>query len=246
MTNLSIDNNLLLIISCIIFLTVVVAIILIVVKNKKDEMSFIEEDTDEEDLKEIEEIEKENLGETKTNLEEVLEHMQANLDAKPEEVVQTFEREQEDKAIISYKELVRVLKEGETLTNLPKMNKVEFDDEEEVGNDLHKMVDKVKVPMSKDSMKKFKSSDFISPVYGKDKKEIKENIKREDFDSTQSFENVIKQIDDYKLDDYIEEFNTEKSEFISLEQTLDLDPLTDDVKQNEDFLQALKEFREHL
>ena len=52
----------------------------------------------------------------------MLEKMQEDLDKKPEDVVTTFENEQEEKAIISYQELVDSIKE--------KSPKVEIVDDE--------------------------------------------------------------------------------------------------------------------
>ena len=209
MQNIAIDSNLLLILSCIIFVIVIFTIVLVIVKNKKEDIEDEIEDV-QEDLEEIKKIEIENTCDIKSDIEVVLEHMQENLETKPAEVVETFERDQEDKAIISYKELVRVLKEGETSTNLPKMNHVDFNDLDEEPNNLKDLVNKVKIPMSKDSFKKFKSSEFISPVFGKDKK-LEQEVEIEEVIEP---ENEV--LDKYNLNDYIEEFNVEKSNFNSL------------------------------
>ena len=49
------------------------------------------------------------------------------------------------------------------------------------------------------------------------------------------------------VNNYLNEFKTDSNIRIdSLEQTLDLGPITAEIKKNEEFLQALKEFRENL
>ena len=71
------------------------------------------------------------------------------------------------------------------------------------------------------------------------------SFKQED-DIKEYLDNFYKQIKDYKLDDYLEEFNNNSSDVNTLEQTLDMEPISAEIKQNEEFLKALKEFRENL
>ena len=71
------------------------------------------------------------------------------------------------------------------------------------------------------------------------------SFKQED-DIKEYLDNFDKQIKDYKLDDYLEEFNNNSSDVNTLEQTLDMEPISSEIKQNEEFLKALKEFRENL
>ena len=70
------------------------------------------------------------------------------------------------------------------------------------------------------------------------------SFKKEE-DINEYLENFDKQINDYKLDDYLEEFN-ENKKIDSLEQTLDMEPISAEMKKNEDFLKALIDFRENL
>ena len=177
----------------------------------------------------------EQVDDKTKELEDVLEKMQKDLEAKPVDVVASFEKEQEEKAIISYSELVKTLKKGQP--------------EEEKTIDI--LVDEIKEAASSNEStydKKFKNTDFISPVYGKMDEHLDypkvSSFKKEE-DINEYLENFDKQINDYKLDDYLEEFN-ENKKIDSLEQTLDMEPISAEMKKNEDFLKALIDFRENL
>ena len=50
---------------------------------------------------------------------------------------------------------------------------------------------------------------------------------------------------EYNIESYLKEFKNDTN-LNTLEQTLDMEPISNEVKQNEDFLKALKEFRENL
>ena len=87
---------------------------LIYMKRKNLRLFKAEEESLLDDLKELETepevkitqiVEEAKEEKPKANLEEVLEKMQADLDKK-EDVVAIFEQEQEEKAIISYQELL--------------------------------------------------------------------------------------------------------------------------------------------
>ncbi len=58
---------------------------------------------------EPEEVEPVSFITKKSEIEEMLEKMQQDLDAKSEDVVETFEKEQEEKSIISYQELLKTI-----------------------------------------------------------------------------------------------------------------------------------------
>ena len=73
----------------------------------------------------------------------------------------------------------------------------------------------------------------------------KVNSFKQDDEVGEYLEDFDKKISDYKLDDYLEEFNS-NIEINTLEQTLDMEPISNEIKKNEDFLKALKEFRENL
>ena len=249
MSSLVIDTNMLICIAAFIFLVVVVFMALIIVRDKKSNVEEISE------LEEIEELEKE-LGikgehmdiieekDNKSELEKVLEKMQKNLETKPEEVVEKFEKEQEEKAIISYQELVKSLKKGNVENTIE--TSIEEKELKDSRPELKQIVDSIKNPVIsniKETSKKFKNTEFISPVFGK----MEEHLE----DKRRSYEEPIEKFDEiyesYNLNDYLNEFKTDSNIRIdSLEQTLDLGPITAEIKKNEEFLQALKEFRENL
>ena len=128
----------------------------------------------------IEEIEnkKEN-----NELESLIEQMQQDIEMKPEEVVKKFEEDQEEKAIISYQELVDNVKQGkidiveddngdvnfvEQLTEekTPVIETIE--DESSVTPEMVKeAIDTIARDKKEEEVKTFKNSDFISPIYGK-------------------------------------------------------------------------------
>lgn len=224
----------------------------------------VEEDKEEkmEVVQEVETKKQEPVVKTKQDssldIEAMLEQMQKDLSAKAEDVVATFEQEQEENSIISYQELVRSLK-GENVvpvqTSVEPVIKVE------------EPVAKKEVPhteqLSMDAMmqetkvepKRFKNTEFISPVYGKmeehleyptvpqfnkNDREIEKEL--ETYESNTESSLVNKNIDDF-LGDFDFDNNIEVN---SLEQTLNMKPLSEEVKKNDEFLQALKDFRKNL
>ena len=172
------------------------------------------------------------------------------------------ENEQEEKAIISYQELVDSIKE--------KSPKVEIvDDEleyhqnklqEELSQTIEAIENKeprlqeIEVSSTNDktteAVKKFKNTDFISPVYGK----MDEHLEYPTVPSFEKHEQIeIDFDDDYlelenrNIDDYLDEFDFKNNmEINTLEQTLDMPPISKEIKKNDEFLQALKEFRKNL
>lgn len=234
--NINISNEVLLIFSCLILLIILSVVIFNIVKSKRKEDKEIDNIISSmvQERKEPKE-EVEQVDDKTKELEDVLEKMQKDLEAKPVDVVASFEKEQEEKAIISYSELVKTLKKGQP--------------EEEKTIDI--LVDEIKEAASSNEStydKKFKNTDFISPVYGKMDEHLDypkvSSFKKEE-DINEYLENFDKQINDYKLDDYLEEFN-ENKKIDSLEQTLDMEPISAEMKKNEDFLKALIDFRENL
>lgn len=234
--NLNINNELILILACSILLIIVLLFVFHMISSRKKEEKEIDNiisnmvQERKEGKEQVEEVD----DKTK-ELEDVLEKMQKDLEAKPIDVVANFEREQEEKAIISYTELVKTLKKGPS--------------EEEKTLDI--LVDEIKEAASNNESKedkKFKNTDFISPVYGKMEEHLeypKVNSFKQDDEIGEYLEDFDKKISDYKLDDYLEEFNS-NIEINTLEQTLDMEPISNEIKKNEDFLKALKEFRENL
>lgn len=215
----------------------------------------------EEDKKEMEVVKEKSIIEespvmetkqdSKLDIEAMLEQMQKDLNAKAEDVVATFEQEQEENSIISYQELVRSLK-GEKVAPIKKEQPIE--EKQEVSHieqlSMDTMIEEVK-----DKPKRFKNTEFISPIYGKmeehleypkvpqfnkNDKEIEKEL--ETYESNTESSLVNKNIDDF-LGDFDFDNNIEVN---SLEQTLNMKPLSEEVKKNDEFLQALKEFRKNL
>lgn len=222
----------------------------------------------------IEEPQK-NFVEKKSEIEQMLEKMQQDLEAKSEDVVETFEKEQEEKSIISYQELVKTINKEN--------NVAKIDVKEPVVEEVMQATEKELVPMSATqhilnekvpetvveekqketlAVKKFKNTDFISPIYGKMEEHFEYpkvpsfqsqkaeqepyDIKNEDYkeDVIETFE---QELEEHQINDYLEDYGFHTHMKIeSLEQTLDMPPISPEIKENEEFLQALKEFRKNL
>ena len=225
-------NDIYLYIGIIVFLIIITVILIIVSSNRKNRAKIKDDFVQAEMLEEEVEKEKDNPS---NELETILQKMQAEMDVKPEDVVKKFEQEQEEKAIISYQELVDNVKSG----------KIEVIDDEDTGTDFVESLvsDYSKEPIStieevdnssvtpemvkeaietistesvKEEPKKFKQSEFISPIFG-----IMEN----------------------KM-----EYPTVKksSNMLDIMNTRDYNELTEEIKRQEEFLNALKEFRNNL
>ena len=90
-----------------------------------------------------------DVKDEKSDIEKVLESLESKEDSRP---MTTFEEEQEANAIISYQELVEAVKQKKEAMAVSKVN------------------DNVNIEVNqvKEEPKKFKSSEFISPIFGKD------------------------------------------------------------------------------
>ena len=132
----------------------------------KTEDNIIEDNLEEETYKE-------KIEEEKNAIKSVLEKMEKDLEKEKEGDIETFEREQEEKAIISYQEL---LKQAGKLRELT---------EDKKNQDLKKdiKIEEVKKEEKKEpeEHKKFKNTEFISPVYGKEAPESIINRKNQEF-----------------------------------------------------------------
>ena len=191
--------------------------------------------------------------EQKSELELMLEKMQHDLEEQKEkDAVAIFEQEQEEKSIISYKEL---LERKNELTNSLLLNDERFENEPTIveDNDSYanyadlieekepsltdnyiKLVDNVNDTISIDKAldenkqngsKKFVTTDFISPVFGRRKAEF-------DYPKVPNFKEMM--------------MKREKTNEYDLEATLNLEPLAEQMKKDDAFLSALKEFRKNL
>ena len=225
-------SNIYLYIFIIIGLIVLTSILLIFATNDKKRRQikndFVEAEKIEEELSKPVETEVSN------KLEEILQKMQEDIDLKPEEVVKKFEEEQEEKAIISYQELLDNVKSGKIEViddeesninfvenlNLEVANEpiMEISDEDmSVTPQMVKdAVESITVSSIKEEPKKFRKSEFISPVYGIMNEKI-------EYPSIKKTENML-----------------------DIMNTKDYNELTEEIKRQEEFLNALKEFRKNL
>lgn len=265
---IKIQLNSILLIGVVVFLFLICLGIIIYIfyrDRKKDEeeiaelMDDIEKVEEKKMSKEVNEV---GFVEKKSEIEEMLEKMQHDLEAKTEDVVEAFEQEQEEKSIISYQELVNSLKgkEAEPVTAI----ETKVDDLQKIVSEYNETTPELDEVVEEPTLeqptqvketkgkKKFKKTDFISPVYGKINEHIeyptvqslekKEQV-RFDFDNKEA----ELEIETKNIDDYLDEFDFKNNmEVDSLEQTLDMPPISSEIKKNDEFLQALKEFRKNL
>ena len=200
-------------------------------------------------------LEKEEKPQSKAALEieKVLEKMQKDLEATPEEVVNTFEKEQEEKSIISYQELVSSLKKEEPVKEkIVETLKQDIIEEKTTSDDIDvidiedeivvkkvepaQIIEEEKEKPKEVYKKKFKNTDFISPIFGK-------------LDSTkQEYPTVPQFTREEKLEELFEEVPIKMTRTLknSLEETLDIEPLQEEIRKNDEFLRSLKNFRSNL
>ena len=223
-------NNMYLYIVIIIGLIILNSILIIfafnIYKRIKITNDYVEATKNEEKLNEEKEP---------NELELLLQKMQEDINVKPEDVVKNFEKEQEENAIISYQELVDNVKSGKIeivdddtgdinyVDGLEPLDEpiMALEEEPKEGEITPQMVKDAIESIENDKVveepKKFKKSDFISPVFGiMDESEIEYP--------------TIK-----KTEETLDLFNTK-----------DYNELTEEIKRQEEFLNALKEFRKKL
>lgn len=229
-------NNMYLYICIIIGLIILNSILIILAFNKykriKITNDFIEASNNQEKLNEVKE---EN---TPNELEALLQKMQEDIDVKPIDVVKNFEEEQEENAIISYQELVDNVKSGKIeivdddkgdvnyVENLVETDEpimaiadepVEVTEEKVTPQMVKEAIESISNDRVVEEVKKFKNSEVISPVFGR-------------MDESEIEYPTIK-----KTDVTLDLFNTK-----------DYNELTEEIKRQEEFLNALKEFRKNL
>lgn len=162
------------------------------------------------------------------DLESVLEKMQAEVN-KQKDPIMTFEEEQEEKAIISYQELLNAV--GKNVNEVTKTRE-----------SVEPLIEKAEIkPVSEDNVLKssvlqddlnikeksndeirssrFQNSEFISPIYGRVNNDF-------DYPKIKAFN------EDNKDDD--------------LEKTIIIPKLDSKIDSNDEFLRILKEFRNNL
>lgn len=177
-----------------------------VVNMVKEELPALEVPIE---VQEHEEKMKEELESTATNIEDLLAQMQQSLQKEKEEEITTFEQEQEEKAIISYQELVNACKKQDLMENNIETPKTSVDS----------------VEKKEDAVKRFKSSEFISPIYGKQKEPVYRNIVRKADNPYAPREEMPKN---------------------ALETEFSMEELQREMQENEDYLEELKKFRSSL
>lgn len=225
-------NNMYLYVCVIIGLIILNSILIILAFNKYKRIeitnNFIEASKTQEELEEA-------SVKVPNELELLLQKMEEDINVKPEDVVRNFEQEQEDNAIISYQELVDNVKSGKieiadddtgdvnyvdalAPSDEPIMSISEETEEEKVTPQMVKdAINSITNDKVVEEEKKFKKSEFISPVFGiMDESEI--------------------------------EYPTIKKTESTLEllNTRDYNELSEEIKRQEEFLEALKEFRKNL
>ena len=191
------------------------------VSNKFQE-EFME-DVLEESLPEIENEEEK----TSNNIASLLEQMQQDLDDSEGEIakVEKYEEEQEENAIISYKELMRLKAERENNAEVVKHN----DDLIPTHFGAIKQVEEVKEEPKNDEIKKFKKSEFISPVFGLN-------------DSNVTYREIRRPERKERNDEYSS--REDEVEVVNLEKDDNIKSVEDE--RNDGFLEALVDFRNKL
>ena len=111
----------------------------------------------------VKEVEKEE----KLDLDSVLNKMQENLN-KQEDIKEKFESEQEENSIISYKELMENMKDENFKNNIQEYEENQEKSYEELTKEkVKEFLTKEATEKEKEEAKKFQTTDFISPVFGK-------------------------------------------------------------------------------
>ena len=292
MIDIAINNQILLGIAAFVVLVLIGNVLYIFLKDRQKDKEEIEDLMNSIPERNVEEQVTE-FAPKKSEIEEMLEKMQQDLEAKSEDVVENFEKEQEEKSIISYQELLKTLNK-ETINTEVKPTETVSVVEEKVSiptetNVVEEMKEEMVQPITTEptpvvtetsaiqklmeepmeetmieekvpdttidavsALKKFKNTEFISPVYGKMEGKLEyPTVPSFQEKSVDTVEDVIEEFDrkleHHSIDDYLENYDFHNHMKIdNLEQTLDMPPISPEVKANEEFLQALKDFRKNL
>ncbi len=274
MLNILFEHKIIFFIILAVILINAVCLVVLIIKERKADKEEIEgivnelmdakprEKTIQVPIHESEDLDKtvviEPIKEDRADISSMLNAMQKDLKAKEEEdSVANFEAEQEEKSIISYQELINSLKNKDQVSKIQKVESVPVIDIENTDEvPVIDIEDKIDAPVieiddevepikkmieNKDSFdsnnvvkKKFKTTEFISPVYGKMENTSEYPvIKNNRHEMVEKVSEPIRSREEYRNN-------------ISLEESLDLQPLSDEIKKNDDFLNALKDFRKNL
>ena len=265
MINITISTNVLIFISCIVLFLIIGFIAFIIYKDEKNDQAEIDELLDDvvkakprKETVQVTKIEPADSNSEKMNLEEMLTIMQNDLEKKNEDKIQKFEKDQEENAIISYKELVKAAEEKRSTTenfekeqeqnaiiSLKELNGPKLDLEEPEVNTKDNTIDfltgkekraiaKIESPREMKD-KKFKSTEFISPIFGK----MNEHL---EYPKVRSFNKN----DDLSLNSYFGEDVSKYYENKNHSNVMASADLSEQLKKNDEFLKALKEFRSNL
>lgn len=192
--------------------------------NKEEIPNRFQEEFMEDVLEEtLPEIEKEE-EKTSNNIASLLEQMQQDLDDDNEIAkVEKYEEEQEENAIISYKELMRLKAERE--------NNIEgtIKHSDNLISTHVEPIKQVEEEPRSDEIKKFKKSEFISPVFGFN-------------DSNVTYREIRRPERKEKNDEYSSK--EDEVEVVNLEKDNNIKSVED--ARNDDFLEALVDFRNKL
>ena len=225
-------SNIYLYICIMIVLVIIATILFIIVSNQKNRKKIKNDFVEAEKVEQ--ELEKNDESKESIELESILKKMQEDANVKPEDVVKKFEEEQEEKAIISYKELVDNVKAGKIEVVDDEQSEVNFVESLNLDKEVEPIssetnedasvtpemvrdaIENISLSSMKESQKKFKSSEIISPIYG-----VVNN--KYDYPKVKKSENIL-----------------------DIMNTRDYNELTEEIKRQEEFLEALKEFRNNL
>ena len=219
---------------CILIVLVIIATILFIIASNQRNRKKIKDDYVQAERVEAE-LEKIEEAPQSSELEDILKKMQEDIDLKPEDVVKKFEEEQEEKAIISYQELVDNVKSGKIeviddeesdvnfveslevdLTEEPIVETIEDEESSVTPEMLKEAIQTISESSVKEEPKMFKNSEFISAIYG-------------------------------VMENNLEYPTVKKSETVlDIMNTKDYNELTEEIKKQEEFLNALKAFRNNL
>ncbi len=230
-----VNNNLYLYLAIIIALLILDVILTIICLNQRKRRNIKEQFSKIEDEEEkLESITDEVKPEVAFELEEILEKMQRDVEMQPEDVVRKFEEEQEQKAIISYQELV------DSVNN----NKIDVVDDEEGDMDYVAALEKQLNPKEENCKHNYNNSDYANKSHLDviDQMEMEDEPKR--FKNSEVLSPVFGRMQpefEYKK---INSFSNTNNK-VEVEQVSGVST-ADDVKNNEDFLKALIEFRNNL
>lgn len=226
-------------------------------EEPKEETEIIEEDNKDGNIKYVED---KSIEEQQEEAQKELDKAALSLidDKKEEDMLTNFEIEQEENAIISYNELVKVSE------NLYESNeKTQYEDEGNEPITIEQLREKFS-DSSKEEVKAEPNSELVSTI----DKIINDSKKEESIDLNKEKENIERP--KVKLDDFVLEKETKKetkfksSPIISpvfgiekekaikeqteleLEQTADLEKLDAEIRKTNQFLQVLKELQKKL